>query len=132
MCRTAGRRCNNVHTGYGRAKQNLKAKEQYTKRKLKDTNLPVEYREKLLSRLQETQKEIERLEQKYQQYPNGKHYHMDLTEKSVKVLNQLKADNLTPYVVGGSVRDALLNLNNKDVDIEVYGGRGFPSYCFSP
>lgn len=36
------------------------------------------------------------------------------------ILEQLNAHHITPIVVGGYVRDALLNLHSKDIDIELY------------
>ncbi len=36
------------------------------------------------------------------------------------ILNALNAHGITPIIVGGYVRDALLNLHSKDIDIELY------------
>jgi len=36
------------------------------------------------------------------------------------ILDELRAHQITPIVVGGYVRDALLNLHSKDIDIELY------------
>ena len=38
-----------------------------------------------------------------------------------EILRALAHSNLQAYLVGGAVRDALLNLHPKDFDIEVYG-----------
>lgn len=124
MCRANpdGRRCCDVHTKYGRTRQNLKAKQQYTNRQLKQEDLTEDRKNKLEKTLEEVDNSLDKLEAPYKEYSGGKHYHMDITPKTEKVLNQLKSDGLQPYIVGGSVRDVLLGLNNKDIDIEVYGG----------
>lgn len=47
---------------------------------------------------------------------------MALSPKVIKLLEDLRAEGLTPYVVGGSVRDSLLSGEAaKDIDIEVFG-----------
>jgi tRNA nucleotidyltransferase/poly(A) polymerase len=48
-------------------------------------------------------------------------YTMELTPNAQVVLNQLRNSGFSPYIVGGSVRDALMGAVSKDVDIEVYG-----------
>lgn len=48
---------------------------------------------------------------------------LQLTPATVRVLEALENAGLEPYVVGGSVRDAVLGgVVPKDMDIEVYGG----------
>lgn len=47
---------------------------------------------------------------------------LELSPTTEKVLNTLKAAGLNGYIVGGSVRDSLLGIQSKDIDIEVYGG----------
>lgn len=38
-----------------------------------------------------------------------------------KVINRLHEAGYTPYLVGGKIRDHLMGIDSKDVDIEVYG-----------
>lgn len=48
---------------------------------------------------------------------------LNLTPATVRVLESLEQAGLEPYIVGGSVRDAVLGgVTPKDMDIEVYGG----------
>ena len=44
-----------------------------------------------------------------------------LTCRLDPVLATLYANNITPIVVGGYVRDALMGIDSKDIDIELYG-----------
>lgn len=49
-------------------------------------------------------------------------HEMKLSEDVVKLMDQLQAEELTPYIVGGSVRDSLISgAAPKDIDIEVFG-----------
>lgn len=55
---------------------------------------------------------------------NTKSFHafsMDVTDKTNQVLDTIEEAGFTPYIVGGSVRDALFGKQPKDIDIEVYG-----------
>lgn len=125
MCKDkahGGQRCVDVTTAYGQQYRNLKAKEQYSQRKLRDENLSPEKRKQVETKLQKTVNDLQELETHYTNLGPGKHFTLPVNANTEKVLGQLKADGLTPYIVGGSVRDVLLNLNNKDIDIEVYGG----------
>lgn len=44
-----------------------------------------------------------------------------ISDTAEEVVDALSRRGYTPYLVGGSVRDFLLGVKNKDVDIEVYG-----------
>src|SRR5512138_3074405 len=46
---------------------------------------------------------------------------LDLPPGLVRLLDDLRAAGGRPYVVGGAVRDALLDLPVKDYDVEVFG-----------
>lgn len=48
-------------------------------------------------------------------------FQMKLSETANDLLNVFAAAGLRPIVVGGSVRDQILGLDSKDVDVEVYG-----------
>ncbi len=49
-------------------------------------------------------------------------HEMSLSADVTKVLDQLHAAGLTPYVIGGSVRDSLFSHEvPKDIDIEIFG-----------
>lgn len=114
MCRSAeegGRRCLK-HNPYGVKLRNLQAKKQYHANKGNTATVQAITEE--MHRLQ--------AEKHYLLEDGGKvqPYTMNLTPAAEKVLNRLVADGLEPYIVGGSVRDALLGLDSKDVDIEVY------------
>ena len=39
----------------------------------------------------------------------------------MKVLTAIKSAGGVPYIIGGAVRDSVLGLDNKDIDIEVFG-----------
>ncbi len=114
MCRSnseGGRRCLK-HNAYGRKQRNLQAKKQYHTKKGD------------LAEVEAVKKKMDELKS-YKNYllQDGgtlKPYTMNLTPAAEKVLKGLVDDGLEPYVVGGSVRDALLSLDSKDVDIEVY------------
>jgi len=41
------------------------------------------------------------------------------------IFNKLKKNNATPIIVGGFIRDSLLHIKSKDIDIEVYGISSF-------
>lgn len=125
MCKDkahGGQRCNDATTKYGKQYRNLKAKEQYAVRKLNSENLTNAQKTKLTQNLNLTKQALSDLEQKYAELGPGKPFLLPVNENTEKVLNQLKTDGLVPYIVGGSVRDVLLGLKNKDIDIEVYGG----------
>jgi tRNA nucleotidyltransferase/poly(A) polymerase len=51
-------------------------------------------------------------------------FKIELTPATERVLDALENAGLAPYVVGGSVRDAVMGggITPKDIDIEVYGG----------
>lgn len=51
----------------------------------------------------------------------SRRFTMSLTPATERLVRSLKAQGLTPYLVGGAVRDQFLGMDNKDVDIEVYG-----------
>jgi len=114
MCRKledGGRRCNSDNA-FGIHVRNLQAQKQYH---AKQGNT---------DRVASITDEMEKLREKkaHLTADGGKirAYSMELTENAQRVLNQLREDGYEPYVVGGSVRDALLGLDSKDVDIEVY------------
>lgn len=114
MCRASdegGRRCTD-HNAFGMTLRSLQAKKQYHAGK---GNAAV---------VQEMTRKMQELrEQKQALLADGgtvTPYNMPLTPAAERVLDQLRADGYEPYVVGGSVRDALLGLESKDVDIEVY------------
>lgn len=117
MCRSSTdscgpRRCNEQNA-YGRAIRNLQAKKQYHAKKGNEAK--VREIAGYIANLREDKREL---------LADGgilKPYEMTLTPNAEKVLNQLRDSGFIPYVVGGSVRDALLGLDSKDVDIEVYG-----------
>lgn len=48
---------------------------------------------------------------------------MNLTENTMKVINLLKENGVQPMIVGGSVRDAYMKGEYKDIDIELYGSK---------
>lgn len=49
-------------------------------------------------------------------------HEMKLSEDVLKLMDQLQLAELTPYIVGGSVRDSLISgAAPKDIDIEVFG-----------
>ncbi len=128
MCRakntdgTGGRRCNQ-HNAYGRKLTLLQAQKQYTARKLKAGILSEKQREKLEQKLASTTKQVAELKTEKTELGTGLHpYSMNLSPETEKVLNAIYDAGFHPYIVGGSVRDALLNLPQKDIDIEVYGG----------
>lgn len=126
MCRAAtngtpGRRCNK-HTPYGIMCRNLQAKKQYNLNRLNDTSLSEAQRKKIAQRLQEATNNLQQLHNIKEELGDVKPHTMNLTPAAEKILQQLEADNLKPYIVGGSVRDELMNLDSKDIDIEVYGG----------
>lgn len=118
MCRSShdahgARRCNK-NNNYGKKIRNLQAQKQYYAKKGD------------MSRVEAISDEMSSLREEKQALiaDGGKllPYTMNLTPNAIKVLNQLRESGLTPYVVGGSVRDALMGADSKDVDIEVYGG----------
>lgn len=114
MCRAStegGRRCTD-HNAFGLTIRSLQAKKQYHAHK-GNTAVVDEM----------TRKMQEMREQKQALLADGgvvMPYAMFLTPAAERVLAQLRSDGYEPYVVGGSVRDALLGLDSKDVDIEVY------------
>ena len=126
MCRAidieGGRRCNE-HNPYGVLKRNLQAKKQYHIARLAQTDLTTKQREKSEKALDDTISHMEALTTEKEELGTVRPYVMDLTPHTVAVLNRLEEDGFSPYIVGGSVRDALLGLDSKDIDIEVYGGQ---------
>lgn len=116
MCRSesdgCARRCNKDNN-YGKQVRNLQAQKQYHAKK-GNTKKVEEISEVMKSLRDERDSLIT---------DGGKllPYTMSLTPHAQKVLNQLRNSGFSPYVVGGSVRDALMGADSKDVDIEVYG-----------
>lgn len=49
-------------------------------------------------------------------------FDMDLSPATKRMVGILKDSGLSPVIVGGSVRDALMGMESKDIDIEVFGG----------
>jgi len=124
MCRPAengGRRCNK-HNAYGVMKRNLQAQKQYHAHKLENSTLTDEKRSKSEAILAEVTEQLNSLTAERKELGVVKAFTMPLTPSAERVISQLESDGFSPYVVGGSVRDALLGLDSKDVDIEVYGG----------
>lgn len=128
MCRAAIEnggiplRCNK-HNAFGQQLTNLQARKQYTIRKLGTSDLTETQREKLENSLQTTRTEIAELQTEKENLGTGlTPYTMTLVPECETVLTTLENAGLKPYIVGGSVRDALLGLDQKDIDIEVYGG----------
>jgi tRNA nucleotidyltransferase/poly(A) polymerase len=117
-----GRRCNG-HTPYGVARRNLQAQKQYHEHRLTDNQLTEKQRAKSEKGLEEAVNGLNELSEEKKALGTVKPYVMNLTPNTEKVLNQLEADGFTPYIVGGSVRDVIMGLDSKDVDIEVYGGQ---------
>ena len=42
-----------------------------------------------------------------------------------KIFEKLKKNNIKPVIIGGYVRDFLLNIDSKDIDIELYGAKNY-------
>ena len=42
-----------------------------------------------------------------------------------QIFYKLKLENVQPIIIGGFIRDSILNIENKDIDIEVYGISSF-------
>lgn len=117
MCRSASdscgaRRCNKDNN-YGRTVRNLQAQKQYHAKK--GNTDKVEEISSQMEEMRETKNSL--ISDGGELHP----YTMNLTPNTSKVLNQLRESGFSPYIVGGSVRDALMGLDSKDVDIEVYG-----------
>jgi tRNA nucleotidyltransferase/poly(A) polymerase len=114
MCRLkeeGGRRCNGDNA-FGVHIRNLQAKKQYhAKQGHEDKAVSVAEQMDALR-----QKRAALLVDGGQLLP----YSMKLTPSAERVMEQLRQDGYEPYIVGGSVRDALLGTVSKDVDIEVY------------
>lgn len=124
MCRSneeGGRRCNH-HNPYGIHKRNLQAQKQYHEHRLQDKSLTKTQREKSLKAYKKAVEGINDLNTEKAELGFVKPYVMNLTKATERVLDQLEADGFKPYIVGGSVRDALMGYDSKDIDIEVYGG----------
>jgi len=124
MCRSSeegGRRCNK-HNPFGVRKRNLQAQKQYHANRLQDSSLTVAQRLKSEKALEATLAEMHSLDMEKAELGNVRAHVMDLSPATEKVLLALEEAGLRPYIVGGSVRDALMNLDSKDIDIEVYGG----------
>lgn len=116
-----GRRCANASL-YGHALRNVKAKEQYWGRKVKaaTTNEEKAHAEKLF---QLAQTEVNNLKEAHDAYgANVYPYEIEISADAQKVIDALYNSGLNPLIVGGSVRDRILGLTSKDLDIEVYGG----------
>jgi tRNA nucleotidyltransferase/poly(A) polymerase len=114
MCRASdegGRRCTDDNA-FGLEIRRLQAKKQY--HALKGNTAVVDEMTQEMQQLRDNKAELT--------VDGGalKPYSMPLTPSAERVLAQLREDGFAPYVVGGSVRDALLGLESKDVDIEVY------------
>ena len=128
MCRAisedgVGRRCNK-HNSFGQQLTNTQARRQYTLRRLKQTHLSDKQREKLEAVLEETTNTVEKLKSNKEALGYGlTPYTMNLSPECETVLTTLEEAGFKPFIVGGSVRDALLGLPQKDIDIEVYGGQ---------
>jgi tRNA nucleotidyltransferase/poly(A) polymerase len=126
MCRAIdneGRHRCNENNPYGVMKRNLQAQKQYHAARLLGQGLTDKQRKKSESALLDATSKIESLNDEKKDLGNVRTYVMDLTPHTVAVLRQLENDGFSPYIVGGSVRDALLGLPSKDIDIEVYGGQ---------
>lgn len=117
MCRSesdgsCARRCNKDNN-YGKQVRNLQAQKQYHAKK--GNTKKVEEIAEVMNSLREEKNAL--ISDGGKLLP----YTMALTPNAQKVLNQLRNSGFSPYVVGGSVRDALMGADSKDVDIEVYG-----------
>lgn len=117
MCRSktdkyGEHRCNKDNN-FGKQIRNLQAKKQYHQKK-GDTQKV----EEITSQMSELREEKNALIA-----DGGKllPYTMTLTPNAQAVMNHLRNSGFQPYIVGGSVRDALMGTDSKDVDIEVYG-----------
>jgi tRNA nucleotidyltransferase/poly(A) polymerase len=116
MCRSesdgCARRCNKDNN-YGKQVRNLQAQKQYHAKK--GNTKKVEEISKVMNSLREEKNALIA--------DGGKllPYTMTLTPNAQAVMNHLRSSGFQPYIVGGSVRDALMGLDSKDVDIEVYG-----------
>jgi tRNA nucleotidyltransferase/poly(A) polymerase len=116
MCRSdsdgCARRCNKDNS-YGKQMRNLQAQKQYhakkgnTQKVQEITDAMSEMRGERNSLIADGGKLLP--------------YTMTITPNAQAVLNQLRNSGFQPYIVGGSVRDALMGADSKDVDIEVYG-----------
>jgi tRNA nucleotidyltransferase/poly(A) polymerase len=116
-----GRRCAAASL-YSHSLRNVKAKEQYWKRKIAKTVDP-EQQAKIQTTIQAATDEVTALKKAHELY--GAHvtsYDIEMTPAGQKVIDALYDSGLNPLVVGGSVRDRILGLSSKDLDIEVYGG----------
>lgn len=125
MCRSneqGGRRCNN-HNPYGIQKRNLQSQKQYHEHRIANNETTAKQKEKSEKTLNATVSAIEALNAEKLSLGPVKPYVMPLTPATEKVLAQLESDGFKPYIVGGSVRDALMGYDSKDIDIEVYGGQ---------
>lgn len=124
MCRSledGGRRCNHGST-YGKSVAALQAKKQYYTKQLEAGGLSREKRKTVNEKLRTTVNAMNSMRSEFNSFGVGRHFTMELTEPTKKVLNQLEQDGFKPFIVGGSVRDVLMGADNKDIDIEVYGG----------
>lgn len=124
MCRPSsegGRRCN-AHNPYGIAKRNYQAQKQYHQKRLANSSLTEKQRKKSEKAYDEAVSMLSSLNEEKAELGTVKSYVMNLTPATEQVLNQLETDGFKPYIVGGSVRDALMGYDSKDMDIEVYGG----------
>lgn len=107
-----------AHNVYGVKLRNLQAQKQYHLRTFNETG-----DEKHKKSADDTYLIVNRLKGLKSQLVNhAEPFSMELPDNASKVLKQLSDDGLQGFVVGGIVRDALLNKESKDIDIEVYGG----------
>lgn len=118
MCRSksesgAGinRRCTHQNP-YGKRMVNLQAQKQYHTKHGNEEKL-----QQVVKEMQDLQTKRSVLESKA---PNIQPFVIPISPAAEKTLNVLTAAGLTPYIVGGTVRDALTQQPIKDVDIEVY------------
>ena len=125
MCQTlleGGRRCSSK-SSYSRSSNNLKAQKQYHARLINSPKTSAKEKAKAEKSLARVEADLKRFEEAHKVLgDNITFFNMPVTKVTERVLAQLEADGLTPFVVGGSIRDKLLGLSSKDMDIEVYGG----------
>lgn len=116
MCRSkqeGGRRCSH-ETEYGRLLQNLNARRQYHAR-----NGNTEKEQQIAQQIDSLKLRRSHMEslEGVKFYPHP----IELTPATNRLLSALTEAGFTPYIVGGTVRDALTGEPIKDVDVEVYG-----------
>lgn len=112
MCRSAedgGRRCNHQSV-VGKQVRALQAKKQYN----------AKYHPDKVAEITRQLHHLQALNKLWQEH--AKPFKMEITPATEKIIDGLEEAGFQPYIVGGSVRDQILGLNSKDIDIEVYGG----------